>query len=165
LSKGAQKHVGKVEDVIPMYEAENTLAEDQLGSFLSIAEPVTSGEVNIINQTTNWNDQIEFVLEMTSAIPLDGLEPHGIFYDSCGAVAASFMFNNDEAISLKAGLNRISLKVDHVILASGRYSIGFVVNESANASCLFWSYKQVVLSISSSPNGFGTTRLPLRVEV
>ena len=165
LSKGKQVYAGKAEDAIPIYEAENAQEEGQLGASFSITEPIISGKFDIVNQTTNWNDQIEFILELTSTIPMEGLKPHGIFYDSCGAVAASFMLNNEEGISLKAGPNRISLKVDHVTLATGRYSIGFVINENANAKCLLWSYKEVTLSIASSPKGFCHSRLPLHIEV
>ena len=75
------------------------------------------------------------------------------------------MVNNGESISLKGGPDRISLKVDHVTLAAGRYSIGFGLNEKSNASQLIWSYKQVVLSIVCSPGGFSSTRFPVRVEL
>jgi lipopolysaccharide transport system ATP-binding protein len=165
LSKGKQLYSGRPEDAIPIYEAENAQDEDQLGASFSIAEPIISGRFDIVNQTTNWNDKVEFVLELTSTLPMEGLKPHGIFYDSSGAIAASFMLNNGDGISLEAGVNRISLKVEHVTLAAGRYSIGFVVNEDANAKCLLWSFKKVTLSIVSSPNGFSHSRFPLQIEV
>ena len=161
LSKGVQAYVGKVENAIPMYEAENSLSDTQVGSFLSFGNPFKSGGFDVINKAMNWNDEMEIVLEATSDSHVDRLRLSGIFYDSCGAVAASFASFKDDDISFKAGFNRISLKIA-VPLAAGRYAIGFVVNAGNNATHLLWSYKKVVIKIENSPSGFCSSRFPLQ---
>ena len=145
INKGLTESHGRVEEVIQAYQRISIVKED---GFLQLDEDIYEFQCELDEYSIHFAQNALLRLNFSSSIAIDDCILRVAIYDPNGVVVGEW--NSRRArkrFDLRTGNNNIEVSLNRLMLKTGRYTLGIVLNKSDGISLLVWSLKGISLNM------------------
>lgn len=159
LSAGRAVHDGDVSYGINIYEGlQGDGSGDDIMTFERVIPPVTAVKITINPAKISHGAHVQFRMEVYSERPVFNTILKIVFYDQQHSPCAEW---NSERIgysmSLRKGANAFQVSLGPMLLKTGIYRLGVVLNDDYRITMLVWSFKKHEVNV----DGFTALGPPL----
>jgi lipopolysaccharide transport system ATP-binding protein len=167
LEKGEIKWLGDVGGGVSVYNTQNSsTSDDEKEENLVIAYPVKSANLSFSTLNIEHGERIHINLELDLLESIIESCIRIVFYNTEGQVVSEWNSKkNNMVLNFKKGQNRLSINIGPFYLRSGKFKIGFVLNDNSGIYVPFWSFKQYTLVVTGDFSGACEYQLPAASEL
>ena len=151
LSHGHAVYEGEVADGIAIYEdlqRSNGVHDDM--TFENVAPPVTDVRISLDPVKVSYGSHVRFRMEVDSERPVFETILKIVLYDQNHYPCAEWNSERlGHAMSLSSGTNLFNVTIGPLMLKTGRYRLGVVLNDESCITMLVWSFKKHDIFVDS----------------
>jgi len=143
---------GDTEDGIAIYESisENS-SYSNVNVFENVNLPVTAVNISLDKTTVPYGEHVMLSIDINSICMVSNTTLKIVLYDQQHRPFAEWNSARiGHTISLQPGTNRFQVNLGPILLKTGRYRLGVVLNDEFGLAMLVWSYKKHDIAV----NGF-----------